>query len=89
MGHSDDEQSIFEGFQLEDLKKNDESDVDLDLMVNNEAILWQFLLDSSENSDVSSAPSEDEDCVNVPQIAGPSRKKRKTRLNKTSKGPVD
>ena len=44
MGDSDDDgEEDFEGFTLQEIVKGDESDIDLDIVVQNQELLWQFL----------------------------------------------
>ena len=84
MGDSEDEESDFEGFSLHQVNGDgDESDVDLDLVVNNDHVLVKF----DSESEVSDEGVVKEDAVEsdmeLPVAAGPSqRKKQKKRLRK-------
>ena len=52
MGDSEDEESDFEGFSLHQVD-GDESDVDLDLVVNNDCVLATFDLESEVSQELS------------------------------------
>ena len=53
MGDSDDNgEDDFEGFTLRGIVKGDESDIDLDIVVQNQELLWQFSLEISSSSDL-------------------------------------
>lgn len=88
MGDSEDEESDFEGFALHEVDGGDESDVDLDLVVNNDRILANFneeIEDSGENvSDFEEGDSDTE----LPVAAGPSQRKKGKKSSKKEKNEV-
>ena len=74
MGDSNNKQSDFEGFTHEQVAgRDDESDIDLDLVVNSDRLLAKFE-SSSEDSDES--PVEDNGDAELPAVAGPSQWKK-------------
>ena len=77
-----DSEGEFEGFTLEDLRKGEESDIDLDLIVKEGQLDSDFFENLSVSS-VSTDSSEDSDAnADLPQAVGPSRIKRKPRTKK-------
>ena len=82
MGNSDDKESDFKGFSLEQINgRADESDVDLDLVVNNDQLLTKFESDSdSEQRDNENSEGSD---INLTAAAAPRpRQKRQKRTSR-------
>ena len=53
MGYSDDDgKDDFEGFTLQETVKGDESNIDLDIVVQNQVLIRQFSLEISSSSDL-------------------------------------
>ena len=53
MGDSDDDgEDDFEGFPLQEIVKGDESDIDLDIVAQNQALIRQFSPEISSSSDL-------------------------------------
>ena len=71
MGDSEDEKSDFEGFSLHQVD-GDESDVDLDLVVNNNHVLAKFDLESEVNDEGVVKEDAVESDMELPVAAGPS-----------------
>ena len=83
MGNSDDDdEEAFEGFTLRELVKGEESDVDLDLVVQEDAS-QQFNSDVDDESE--SGGEEDAD---LPVAAGPSQAKRQKRMSKKKRNEL-
>lgn len=83
MGNSDDDdEEAFEGFTLRELVKGEESDVDLDLVVQQDAS-QRFNDDDDDESE--SGGEEDAD---LPVAAGPSQAKRQKRMSKTKRNEL-
>ena len=75
MRNSDSEDdSVFEGFSMEDNRK-DESDIDLDVLVDNDTLLDQ-MAPSDSVSEGQSTDTGDNDVI-LPPVAGPSSRKRR------------
>ena len=87
MGDSDsDNESVFEGFTLEEINKKDEPDVDLDVVVNNDRLLEE--MDESDSvGEADSSESSESDIL--PPIATPSKRRRRRRKTKTGKKKTD
>ena len=69
MGNSDDKESDFKGFNLEQMNGSvDESDVDLDLIVNNNQLLAKF--ESNSDSEQHDSENSEGSNVNLPTAAG-------------------
>ena len=83
MGDSDNEEGDFEGFTIDDMPKQSESDIDLDLVVNNDHLLAKF--ESGSDGDFSSeadgGDGGDDSDVPLPTAVGPTKKKQR-RLTK-------
>ena len=86
MGDSDNEMSEFEGFTIDDLAKNDESDIDLDLVVNNDRVLANF--HSESDSDRCHEADGGDSDIPLPTAAGPSGRKRQKRSSKKVRDEV-
>ena len=70
MGNSEDLESDFEGFNLEQINgRADKSNVDLDIVVNNNQLLAKF--ESDSDSDQHSNENSEGSDVNLPTAAGP------------------
>ena len=81
MGNSDDDdEEAFEGFTLRELVKGEESDVDLDLVVQQDA-------SQRFNNDDESESGGEED-ADLPVAAGPSQAKRQKRMSKTKRNEL-
>jgi len=81
MGDSDDDgEEDFEGFTLQEIVKGDESDIDLDIVVQNQELIRQFSLEISSSSDLNQSGSGGEELLeandaDLPGVAGPSKAK--------------
>ena len=88
MGDSDDDgEDDFEGFTLREIVKGDESDIDLDIVVQNQELIRQFSPEISSSSDLNRSGSGGEELLEandaeLPVVAGPSKAKRQKRQSK-------
>ena len=71
VGDSDDGEDDFEGFVLEEIGKGEESDIDLDVLVQADR-----LFDSDSFSEESENESRDDD-KRLPEVVPPSKKRRR------------
>ena len=91
MGDSDDDgEEDFEGFTLQEIVKGDESDIDLDIVVQNQELIQQFSLEISSSSDLNQSGSGGEELLeandaDLPGVAGPSKAKRWQRQSKNKR----
>ena len=91
MGDSDDdEDDDFEGFTLREIVKGDESDIDLDIVVQNQELIRQFSPEISSSSDLNRSGSGGEELLeasdaDLPVVAGPSKAKRRKRQSKNKR----
>ena len=89
MGNSDDE-SDFEGFTVDEINKADESDVDLDIVVNNDQL--HANLESTSQSGSDQNPNELSENTNsdadLPTAVGPSVRKRQKRRTKKARDDI-
>ena len=80
IGNSDDEDGQdFEGFTVQEVVKGDESDIDLDVMVQNQDLLNNFLTDSASYDN---AIADEQSDVDLPAVPGPSRVRIQRRSRK-------
>ena len=89
MGDSDNEEGDFEGFTVDDMTKQSESDIDLDLVVNNDHLLAKFESgsDGDFSSEVDGGDGGDDSDVPLPTAVGPTKKKQR-RLTKKVRDAV-
>ena len=91
MGDSDDDgEDDSEGFTLREIVKGDESDIDLDIVVQNQELIRQFSPEISSSSDLNRSGSGCEELLEandaeLPVVAGPSKAKRRKRQSKTKR----
>ena len=91
MGDSDDDgEDDFEGFTLREIVKGDVSDIDLDIVAQNQALIRQFSPEISSSSDLNRSGSGGEELleandVNLPVVAGQSKVKRRKTQSKNKR----
>ena len=83
----DDGEDDFEGFTLREIVKGDESDIDLDIVVQNQELIRQFSPEISSSSDLNRSGSGGEKLLeaneaDLPVVPGPSKEKRWKRQSK-------
>ena len=86
----DDGEDDFEGFTLRGIVKGDESDIDLDIVVENQECLRQFSPEISSTSDLNRSGSGSEELLeandaDLPVVAGSSKAKRWKRQSKNKR----
>ena len=91
MGDSDDDgEDDFEGFTPQEIVKGDESDIDLNIVVQNQELIRQFSPEISSSSDLNQSGSGSEELLeandaDLPVVAGPSKAKRRKRQSKNKR----
>jgi len=63
MGDSDDGEDDFEGFTLWEIVTGEESDIDLNIVVQNQKLIWQFSPEISSSSDLHRSGSGGEELL--------------------------
>ena len=88
MGYSDDDgKDDFEGFTLQEIVKGDESDIDLDIVVQNQVLIRQFSLEISSSSDLNRSGSGGEELLeandaDLPGVASKAKRWQRQSKNK-------
>ncbi|KAK7105748.1 piggyBac transposable element-derived protein 4-like [Littorina saxatilis] len=87
MGESDSDEGGFEGFSLDEINKKDESDIDLDVVVNDEQLLREFESSDSDRDSDNHGDSGDSDMI-LPVLAAPNPRRKKKRLSKQNRNEL-
>lgn len=87
MGESDSDEGGFEGFSLDEINKKDESDIDLDVVVNDEQLLREFESSDSDRDSDNHGDSGDSDII-LPVLAAPNPRRKKKRLSKQNRNEL-
>ena len=90
MGDSDDGEDDFEGFTLWEMVTGEESDIDLNIVVQNQELIWQFSPEISSSSDLHRSGSGGEELLeaneaDLPVVPGSSKEKRWKRQSKNKR----